>query len=284
LYFLYDFATMHISQMLAQSKAEGKPTFSFEFFPPKTAQGVQNLYDRMDRMHNFGPTFIDVTWGAGGRLSSLTCEMVKVAQTVYGLETCMHLTCTDMERSKLDDALKEAHQAGCTNILALRGDPPREKEKWEATSGGFRYAKDLVKYIRDRYGNHFDIGVAAYSEGCDDNDDVDELIDHLKEKVDAGATFIVTQMFYDTDIFIDWVHKVRAKGIDIPIIPGIMPIHTHAAFLRRAHWTRCNIPKHWTEALEPVKNDDAEVREVGKGLVAEMCRKLIDAGILHLHL
>jgi methylenetetrahydrofolate reductase (NADPH) len=274
---------MHISEKLARSRAEGKPTFSFEFFPPKTAQGVQNLYDRMDRMHGFGPQFIDITWGAGGRHSKLTTEMVKVAQTVYGLETLMHLTCTDMERSKLDEALNDAYQAGCTNILALRGDPPREREKWEATEGGFRYAKDLVKYIRDRYGNHFDIGVAAYSEGCDDNDNVDELIDHLKEKVDAGATFVVTQMFYDTDIFLDWVAKVRAKGIDVPIVPGIMPIHTHAAFLRRANWTRCNVPPKWTEALEPIKNDDVQVREVGSELVAEMCRKLVDAGILHLH-
>jgi methylenetetrahydrofolate reductase (NADPH) len=245
---------------------------------------VQNLYDRMDRMHGFGPQFIDLTWGAGGRHSKLTCEIVKVAQTVYGLETCMHLTCTDMEKSKLDEALQEAYKSGCTNILALRGDPPREREKWEATAGGFRYAKDLVKYIRDRYGNHFDIGVAGYSEGSDDNDNVDELIDHLKEKVDAGATFIVTQMFYDTDIFLDWVDRVRAKGVNVPIIPGIMPIHTYAAFLRRAQWTRCNIPKHWTEALEPVKNDDVEVREVGRGLIAEMCRRLIEAGIIHLHL
>jgi methylenetetrahydrofolate reductase (NADPH) len=247
-------------------------------------QGVQNLYDRMDRMHSFGPQFVDLTWGAGGRLSQLTCEMVKVAQSVYGLETCMHLTCTDMEKKKLDEALKDAHQAGCTNILALRGDPPREKEKWQATEGGFHYAKDLVKYIRDRYGNHFDIGVAGYSEGCDDNEDVDLLIDHLKEKVDAGATFIVTQMFYDTDIFLDWVSRVRAKGIDVPIIPGIMPIHTHQAFIRRAAWSKCSIPADWTAALEPIKNDDVEVRAVGKGLVADMCRRLIDAGILHLHL
>ncbi|KAF2279007.1 methylenetetrahydrofolate reductase 2 [Westerdykella ornata] len=274
---------MHISQKLAQAQKDGKTTFSFEFFPPKTAQGVQNLYDRMDRMHGFGPQFVDITWGAGGRLSQLTCEMVKVAQTVYGLETCMHLTCTDMEKSKLDDALREAYQAGCTNILALRGDPPREKEKWEATAGGFRYARDLVKYIREKYGNHFDIGVAGYSEGCEDNDNVDQLIDHLKEKVDAGATFIVTQMFYDTDIFLDWVRKVRAKGITIPIIPGIMPIHTYAAFMRRANWTKCHIPPKWLEALEPIKNDDVEVREVGKVLVADMCRRLIAGGITHLH-
>ncbi|KAK8167736.1 methylenetetrahydrofolate reductase-like protein [Phyllosticta citrichinensis] len=274
---------MHISQKLAENHKNGKPSFSFEFFPPKTAQGIQNLYDRMDRMHGLGPTFIDITWGAGGRNSHLTCEMVKVAQSVYGLETCMHLTCTDMEKSKLDEALKQAYSAGCKNILALRGDPPREQEKWEATAGGFRYAKDLVKYIRDQYGNHFDIGVAGYSEGCDDNDDPDLLLDHLKEKVDAGGTFIVTQMFYDVDIFLDWANKVRAKGITVPIIPGIMPIHTYAAFMRRANWTKCHIPPAWLEALEPVKNDDAEVREVGKNLISEMCRRLIEAGITHLH-
>ncbi|TKA81635.1 hypothetical protein B0A49_00521 [Cryomyces minteri] len=275
--------SMHISEKLAEAQKAGKPTFSFEFFPPKTAQGVQNLYDRMDRMHDLGPSFIDVTWGAGGRLSHLTSEMVKVAQSAYGLETCMHLTCTDMEKSKIDGALKEAYSAGCTNILALRGDPPRDNEKWEATAGGFRYAKDLVKYIKDTYGNHFDIGVAGYPEGCDDQDDLDLLIDHLKEKVDAGGTFVVTQMFYDVDIFLDWVKKCRAKGINVPIIPGIMPIHTHAAFMRRANWTKCNIPPAWTKALDPVKNDDAAVREVGKGLVAEMCRKMLDNGIIHLH-
>lgn len=275
---------MHISQKLYEGQKNGKPSFSFEFFPPKTAQGVQNLYDRMDRMHGLGPTFIDVTWGAGGRNSTLTCEMVKVAQSVYGLETCMHLTCTDMEKSKLDEALREAYNAGCKNILALRGDPPREKEKWEATAGGFRYAKDLVKYIRENYGDHFDIGVAGYSEGCEDQDDPNLLLDHLKEKVDAGGTFIVTQMFYDVDIFLEWVDKVRAKGITVPIVPGIMPIHTYAAFMRRATWTKCRVPPDWLEALEPVKNDDAEVREIGKHLIANMCRRLMEAGIIHLHL
>ena len=110
----------------------------------------------------------------------------------------------------------------------MRGDPPREQEKWQATAGGFKYAKDLVKYIRDRYGNHFDIGVAGYSEGCEEHRDTDLLIDHLKEKVDAGATFVVTQMFYNVDLFLEWVSKVRAKGITIPLIPGIMPIQTYA--------------------------------------------------------
>lgn len=238
----------------------------------------------MDRMHGFGPSFVDVTWGAGGRLSHLTCEMVNVAQSVYGLETCMHLTCTDMKKSQIDDALKEAYKSGCTNILALRGDPPREKEKWEAVAGGFRYAKDLVKYIREHYGNHFDIGVAGYSELCEDEDDPILLMEHLKQKVDAGATFIITQMFYDVEIFIDWVDKVRAKGITIPILPGIMPISTYGAFIRRANWVKCHIPPEWMEALEPVKNNDVEVREIGKDLVTKMCRRLIESGIYHLHL
>ena len=230
------------------------------------------------------PAFVDVTWGAGGRHSNLTTEMINVAQSALGLETCMHLTCTDMPKSKIDDALKAAHNAGCTNILALRGDPPREKEKWEATSGGFRYAKDLVKYIRAQYGDTFDIGVAGYPEGCDDDVVEEDLMDHLKQKVDAGATFVISQMFYDVDIWIDWMNKCRAKGITVPIIPGIMPIHTYAAFLRRANWTKCKIPDSWMQSLDPVKNDDAEVRDIGKQLLVEMCRKLLDAGCNHLHL
>ena len=277
---------MHITKKLAAAHAEGRPTYSFEYFPPKTAQGVQNLYDRMDRMHSFGPAFIDITWGAGGRLSHLTCEMVKVAQSAYGLETCMHLTCTDMERSKIDEALREAYNAGCTNILALRGDPPREKEKWEQTEGGFRYARDLIKYIKSKYGNHFDIGVAGYPEGCDEDTGADEHIPYLKQKIDAGGTFIVTQMSYDAENFIKWAKKCRAAGIpeSVPIIPGIMPIQTHASFVRRANWTQCRVPKEWHEALEPVKNDDVAVREVGKDLIAEFCRKVLDSGItMHLH-
>ena len=235
-------------------------------------------------MHDLGPAFIDVTWGAGGRLSHLTCEMVNVAQSVYGLETCMHLTCTDMEREKVDDALKEAYKAGCTNILALRGDPPREKEKWEAVEGGFQYAKDLVQYIKKKYGNHFDIGVAGYPEGCDDNQDQESLTEHLKQKVDAGGAFVVTQMFYDVDNFLDWVKRVRASGINVPIVPGIMPIQTHAAFIRRAKWSNCRVPQEWMDALEPVKSDDAKVREIGKDLIAKMCQKIIDGGIKCLHL
>ncbi|KAF4123789.1 methylenetetrahydrofolate reductase (NADPH) [Geosmithia morbida] len=274
---------MHIKALLTETQGTGAPSFSFEYFPPKTAQGVQNLYDRMDRMYNFGPKFIDITWGAGGRLAELTCEMVNQAQSVYGLETCMHLTCTDMGLEKVNDALDRAYKAGCTNILALRGDPPREQEKWTATDDSFQYAKDLVRHIRKTYGDHFDIGVAGYPEGCDDNKDEDQLLDHLKEKVDEGASFIVTQMFYDADNFIRWVGRVRERGITLPILPGIMPIATYASFVRRANHMQCKIPQDWMDKLEPVKSDDVAVREIGKTLVADMCRKLLASGIHHLH-
>ncbi|KAK6527407.1 hypothetical protein TWF694_004396 [Orbilia ellipsospora] len=273
---------MHIKDKLAACETAGKPCFSFEYYVPKTPQGVQNLYNRLERMGSFGPQFVNITWNAGGRSNSFTTEAVSVAQAAYGLETCMHLTCTGMEREKVSGALREAYNSGCTNILALRGDPPGENETWSSVSGGFRYAKELVAYIRENYGDYFDIGVAGYPEGCDDRDP-DVLLDHLKEKIDAGGTFIITQMFYDVDIFLSWVKKVRERGITVPIIPGIMPIHTYAAFIRRANWVNIKIPGKWLRTLEPVKNDDVAVRAIGRNLVVELCQKILASGINQLH-
>lgn len=277
---------MKISQKLQEahkSPESSTPTYSFEFFVPKTSQGVQNLYDRMDRMYDLGPAFIDVTWNAGGRLSTLTCDIVSTAQAILGLETCMHLTCTGMPKEMVENALKEAYKSGCQNILALRGDPPHESEKWSSVDGGFSYAKDLIKYIRDTYGDYFDIGVAGYPEGHPEESDIDQLIVYLKEKVDAGATFVITQMFYDVDNFITWVKKCREAGITVPIIPGIMPISTYDSFMRRAKWCEINIPPAFLAHLEPIKGDDALVREVGTQLVADMCQKIVDSGVKHLH-
>lgn len=277
---------MRISHKLKDNAdaANGTPSWSFEFFPPKTSSGMQNLYDRIERMANWGPPlFVDVTWGAGGRLAELTTEMVTTTQEMFGLDTCMHLICTGMPAEKVKAALKDAYDSGCQNILALRGDPPREKEKWEATEGGFSYATDLVKYIRTEYGDYFDIGVAGYSEGHPECSDTNLGLEHLKAKMDAGADFIVTQMFYDVDMFLSWVQQCRSIGITIPIIPGIMPITGWDSFLRRAKWSEAHIPQHFLDELEPVKNDDAAVRERGTRLVVEMCQVMLDNGIRHLH-
>lgn len=283
---------MKITEKLQQyHEVSPKPTFSFEYFVPKTTQGVQNLYDRMDRMYQSSlPQFIDITWNAGGnssKLSQSSTELLSTSQSVLGLETCMHLTCTNMPIKEIDNALEDAYNSGCQNILALRGDPPAgvSENDWEPIEGGFKYAKDLICYIKSKYGNHFDIGVAGYPEGHPEEKDDILNLNYLKQKIDAGATFIITQMFYDVDNFIQWCQKIREFGIDNPIIPGIMPITTYSAFIRRSKWGSIAIPNFFLNKLEPIKDDDELVRQIGTDLIVEMCQKLLNSGYInHLHL
>jgi methylenetetrahydrofolate reductase (NADPH) len=182
---------------------------------------------------------------------------------------------------------QEAKLSGCRNILALRGDPPAGKDDWEAVEGGFEHGVDLVRYIRKEYGDYFDIAVAGYPQTHTlPPEERDQEMTWLKEKVDAGVNFIFTQMFYDADSFIDWVHAVRAAGITVPVVPGIMPIQTFNGFLRAATAiAKTIIPQSYLDALEPYKNNDEKVREIGTRLVADMCRKILAApiGIQGLH-
>ncbi|KIK08883.1 hypothetical protein K443DRAFT_671940 [Laccaria amethystina LaAM-08-1] len=277
---------MKITQKIQQSADNDKIWWSFEYFPPRTAQGLQNLLDRIERMRALGPEFIDITWNAGGRTSDLTSEMVKTCQGLIGMETCMHLTCTNMPKEKVDIALREAKQHGCRNVLALRGDPPSGKDEWEAVEGGFIHGIDLVKHIRRDYGDYFDIAVAGFPQHMAlPPDERDQEIQWLKEKVDAGVAFIFTQMFYDVQMFIDWVKAIRAAGITIPVVPGIAPIQTWNGFQRATSLAKIVVPQFFLDALEPIKNDDEKVREVGTRLVADMCRRILkeDIGIRGLH-
>ncbi|KAF0499937.1 methylenetetrahydrofolate reduct [Gigaspora margarita] len=274
---------MKVKTKIQKAQEEGRPYWSFEYFPPKTQQGVQNLYDRMERMYRLGPEFIDITWNAGGTSSQLTSEIVSTAQSVYGLETVMHLTCTNMPKEKIDKALKDAKDCGCQNILALRGDPPRGQIEWEACENGFSYAIDLVRYIRSQYGDYFGICVAGYCEGHVDNPDKDDDLRRLKDKVDAGADFIVTQVFYDVDLFLDWVKKCRAIGITCPIIPGLLPIQNYNGFNRIVSLSKTIVPKFVCDALEPIKHDDAAVKEYGIKLAVEMIKKMYNNGISGFH-
>ncbi|KAI8458966.1 methylenetetrahydrofolate reductase [Phakopsora pachyrhizi] len=277
---------MKISQKLAAAEAEGRTSWSFEYFPPKTDNGFSNLYDRIERMSELGPIFIDITWGAGGTTSNLTTDFVKMAHQNFGLETCMHLTCTNMPKEKIDNALKQAYKFGCENILALRGDPPKGTDEWTATDGGFEHAIDLIKHIRLSYGDHFDIAVAGFPEGHPNSIlSKDQETVYLREKIDAGANFIFTQMFYDVEIFIDWVRRIRAAGITVPVIPGIMPIQSWAQFKRITNFSKTIIPQHFLDQLEPIQSDDEAVRKVGTKLISDMCRRILDSdlGIKILH-
>lgn len=277
---------MKISQKIQQAEKEGRIWWSFEYFPPRTAQGLQNLLDRIERMRALGPEFVDITWNAGGRSSDLTSELVKTCQGMIGLETCMHLTCTNMPKEKVDIALREAKASGCRNILALRGDPPMGQDEWEAVEGGFVHGVDLVRHIRKEYGDYFDIAVAGFPQHQElPTAERDLEIQWLKEKIDAGANFIFTQMFYDVEIFISWVKTVRAAGITVPIVPGIAPIQTWNGFIKSTTLSRTSIPQAILDQLEPYKNNDEKVREIGIKLVGDMCHRILaeNIGIRGLH-
>lgn len=181
---------------------------------------------------------------------------------------------------------QEAKQHGCRNVLALRGDPPLGKDEWEAVEGGFVHGIDLVRHIRQGYGDYFDIAVAGFPQNqLLPPEERDLELKYLKEKIDAGANFIFTQMFYDVEIFLDWVAAVRAAGITIPIVPGIAPIQTWNGFQKATSLAKTKIPQSFLDALEPHKNNDEKVREIGTKLVADMCRRILkeDIGIKGLH-
>jgi methylenetetrahydrofolate reductase (NADPH) len=229
-------------------------------------------------MYALGPEFIDVTWNAGGTSSDITIEICQIAQSVYGLETCMHLTCTNMPREKIDIALKAAKEVGLQNILALRGDPPRGQESWTSVDTGFSFAADLVRYIRQQYGDYFCIGVAGYPEGHPDSPDKSADLLFLKEKIDAGADYIVTQLFYDADLYLNWVNAVRELGIHAPILPGLMIIQNYGSFKRMTGLCGTHVPQFILDALEPIKDDDSAVKEYGIQMMIDMCKKLYENG------
>ncbi|KAH7906157.1 methylenetetrahydrofolate reductase-domain-containing protein [Hygrophoropsis aurantiaca] len=262
---------------------ESHPFYIFEFFPPRTDQGLENLVSRISRLSVLNPIAISVTWGAGGSTKERSLDLAGFTQSDIGVDTIMHLTCTNMVPGLVDDALRAAKERGIQNILALRGDPPRGEEKWTPVDPRFKHGIDLVTYIRSspEFSSQFCIGVAAYPEGHPDREtDEEGELNFLKEKVDAGADFIMTQLFYDADVFLQWIQKVRAKGITVPIIPGIMPIQTYSSFLRLIKLCGIRVPPSIMADLEPIRHDDQLVKEYGVKLAADMIRTITVAGVV----
>ena len=264
--------------------------------PPHThthTQGVENLIDRQKRMVALGPEFCDITWGAGGSTADLTLDIAARMQGEVGVETMMHLTCTNMPEASLDDALAKVKAAGITNILALRGDPPKGQDEFTTVEGGFSCALDLVKHIRATHGDHFGIAVAGYPEAHPDAIVEDPAamteaykadLAYLKQKVDAGADFVVTQLFYDVDIFLQFEKDCRAAGIECPILPGIMPIQSYGGFKRMTAFCKTKVPADIAASLEAIKDDEDAVKKFGVELGTSMCRRLLDAGVPGIHL
>lgn len=234
-------------------------------------------------MRALNPAWMHVTWGAGGSTQDRSLELAGAAQEL-GLDVCLHLTCTNMDQSVLDSTLERARQLGIRNILALRGDPPRGEEYWVASSDELQHATDLVKYIRRAYGDYFCIGVAAYPEGHADSPDRSEDVRFLKAKQDAGADFIVTQLFYDVPAFLEWYESTKRSGVTVPILPGIMPIQNYQSFRRMTNLCKSHIPENVLQELESIKHDDAAVKDYGVDLSVDIMQQLRAAGIRGFHL
>mmetsp|Transcript_149200 Transcript_149200/g.212069 ORF Transcript_149200/g.212069 Transcript_149200/m.212069 type:complete len:369 (+) Transcript_149200:84-1190(+) len=305
--------------IINEKNALKKPWVAFEYYPPRTEAGTENLIARFHKMNKQGPAYGDMTWGAGGSTSDLTLELCTKMLHDVGMEPNMHLTCTNMEVSKIDNALEGAKRASIRNIVALRGDPPVGQDKWEATEGGFECALDLVKYIRQHHGDYFCVSVAGYPEGhpnvilpvedesklteseltrvvrnddgvfvCSDADYEKEM-KYLKSKVDAGADFIITQMFFESKLFSKFVVDCRAYGINVPIMPGIMLIQSYGGFKRMTSLCKSRVPAELMAAIDGIPNVSKEehaklVKEFGIKQGAKICKELIEDGHYGLHL
>jgi methylenetetrahydrofolate reductase (NADPH) len=264
--------------------------FSLEFFPPKTDMGFSNLRDRLQRMERaLRPLFVNVTWGAGGSTAEKSIELAELCQKELGLTTCLHLTCTNMSRQLIDDTLKTAKKLGIRNILALRGDPPRDNEyrtsadPASAGSGEFAWAVDLVRHIRKDYGDYFCIGVAAYPEGhADESHPLGQSLEHdlpyLVDKVQAGADFIMTQLFFDIDAYAHFERTLRAHPSGafktIHILPGLMPIQSYQMIKRTTKLSHAKMPDQILSRLNAVKGDDEKVKMVGVDIVSELIEQI----------
>ncbi|KAB8076006.1 methylenetetrahydrofolate reductase-domain-containing protein [Aspergillus leporis] len=258
--------------------------FSLEFFPPKTQMGFANLQARLERMAQaLRPLFVTVTWGAGGSTAQRSLELAEICQRQLQLTTCLHLTCTNMSRALVDEALEEAKVLGIRNILALRGDPPRSEEYnmhgEDDSNKDFSFAVDLVRYIRQKYGDYFCLGVAAYPEGhpvdsFQDSQDPKRDIPYLVEKTQAGADFIMTQLTYDIEAYTNFENMLRnhesGSFKTIPIIPGLMPIHSYKILTRVTKLSHVKIPPQILSKLEEVKHDDDSVKRLGVDIISNI--------------
>lgn len=237
-------------------------------------------------MARFEPLFVTVTWGTGGSTAQRSLDLAVACETQHSLTTCLHLTCTNMDKKILDDALLRSKEAGIRNILALRGDPPRGAEYWTPNEGDFVYAIDLVKYIRREYKDWFCIGVAAYPEGHADSTHPETLdprhdLPFLAEKVRAGADFILTQLFYDTSSFAKFHEMLLDHDADlfakIPLIPAIMPIQSYQTLMRMTALSHASLPKDIHARVEAVKGDDEAVKKIGVEVSIAMIHDLKSA-------
>ncbi|HXC23524.1 MAG TPA: methylenetetrahydrofolate reductase [NAD(P)H] [Solirubrobacteraceae bacterium] len=268
---------MRIDELLASEE----PVFSFEFFPPKTEQGEQNLYGALAELQTLEPSFVSVTYGAGGSRRAKTIEIVKRIKEDYGLEAMAHFTCVGATVPELRATLEQMQAAGIDNVLALRGDPPAGEQDWVKTDGGLEYSSELVQLIKGDY--PFAIGAACFPETHIHATSPQADIDHLAEKVSGGVDFLITQLFFDNALYFDFVARARAAGIDIPIIPGILPITQIGQLERMTKMCGASIPAGLHRELHAREDSPEAVIDFGVAYATLQCAELLAAGAPGVH-
>jgi methylenetetrahydrofolate reductase (NADPH) len=269
---------MRIDEIIA-TRAE--PVFSFEFFPPKTEEGERNLQTALRELGPLEPSYVSVTYGAGGSTRDRTIEIVKSLKDEHGLEAMAHLSCVGTTQEELRAILDEVRDAGIDNVLALRGDPPQGEAEWRPHPGGLHYSTELATLIRE----HYDvcIGAACFPEVHPEAVDLAHDLKFLKEKVAAGATFLITQLFFDNRLYFDFVDEARAVGIDVPIIPGIIPVTNVDQIKRFTQMCGASIPGPLLEQLELRREDADAVIQFGVAYATLQCADLLARGAPGIH-
>lgn len=258
-------------------------TISFELFPPKTQEGYDKLLETIKELSALRPQFFSVTYGAGGSSREKTLDLVSHIEKNHQIPTVAHLTCVMHTKDEIHNILNDMRRRQLHQVLALRGDPPKDNPSWTPGEDNFQYASDLVRYIRIHFKEHFAIGVAGFPEGHVLAKDRESDADIMLEKVNAGADFIITQLFFDNKDFFEYKERLKKRGIDKPLIAGILIITDYAALTRFCATCGATIPQAVHDLFGPIAQDPEATREAGITFAVNQCRELIRSGIAGLH-
>lgn len=260
----------------------GRRTVSFEFFPPKSDQGFEDLFRTIEALRPLEPNYVSVTYGAGGSTRRKTVDLVTRIKNEIGIEAMAHLTCVGSTREEIADVLSTLDQGGIQNVLPLRGDPPKGETAFKPTPGGFAYANELVDYIRGQ-SHSFCLAAACYPEKHPEAASSESDLENLKRKVDAGIDFLITNLFFHNDDFYRFRDRAVAAGIRVPIVAGIMPIRNVKGIKRFTQMCGAAIPAGLLLKIEAVEDDDEAVAQIGMHHATRQCEDLLDQGVAGLH-
>ncbi len=258
-------------------------TYSFELFPPKTEPGYQKLLETIGQLAALQPDFISCTYGAGGGSRDKTLEIVDHIQKEHGIIGVAHLTCILHTKEEIRKILEEIKRRGINNVLALRGDPPKDHPDWQPGPDHFKYSSELCAFIRDNFKDYFGIGVAGFPEGHILCPDRDQDARYLKIKIDAGADFVITQLFFDNKDYFTYVERLRKLGVKNRVLPGIIPITDYNGIVSFCKTCGAGIPKIVHETFEPLKDDKDATLKAGIEFALKQCRELLSHGAPGLH-